>query len=180
MVLTRWCLSFNISQLMHNEDPTIRRFRDIKSWDQDFRKKAWKYYGALLRPDLADDETLETIKKSKGEDIVTTFDMYEDGTPILFNLNKDGKSFTGCQMIPVIKDYITLHYRTFLSTFFSVKITTDKCGFHRLRHRQNDEQTVLAAVHKTVERVLRGQNPARGHSALRPTQDVRQELQPVP
>ncbi|PIL25595.1 hypothetical protein GSI_11343 [Ganoderma sinense ZZ0214-1] len=85
--------SYDTSNLWREDDKTTPLLRNVPGWDQDFRRVAWNFFQATLRPDLAAAETLQVMK----------------ACPILVD-TENGKPIKGRRMQEVFREYMRAHY----------------------------------------------------------------------
>ncbi|KAI1786440.1 hypothetical protein LXA43DRAFT_1065080 [Ganoderma leucocontextum] len=101
---------YDTSNLWRESDKTAPLLRNIPGWDQDFRRVAWNFFQAALRPDLAAPETLQLMKASKRQPPAPVqFALNPDGCPILVN-EENGKGLTNARRQELFREYIKTHY----------------------------------------------------------------------
>ncbi|PIL28432.1 hypothetical protein GSI_08466 [Ganoderma sinense ZZ0214-1] len=101
---------YDTSKLWREDDKTTPLLRNILGWDQDFRRVAWNFFQATLRPDLAAAETLQVMKAAKRLPPATfQFNVYPDKCPILVD-TENGKVIKGSRMQEVFREYMKAHY----------------------------------------------------------------------
>ena len=84
----------------------------MPSWDKDFRRVAWHFFGAALRPDLFTSEILDVVQASRrAPPPPFLFACYEDGCPILVN-KEDGNTLKNPRRRDAMREYMKLHYST--------------------------------------------------------------------
>ena len=102
---------YDTSQMLHESDAKIPLFRSIPGWDKDVRANAFKFFPGILHPEEASAESVEFIQGLQQDARAPTeFARYDDGTPILFHTDKDGRPLTRKAMVNVVRDYFRLHY----------------------------------------------------------------------
>ena len=103
-------------------DKATALFRNLPAWDKDFRRVAWGFFKAALRPDLSSPDTLEVVEASRRQPPPPfQFSLYDDGCPILVN-TEDGETIKNPRRRDAMREYMKLHYST--------------SGFHILRNHR--------------------------------------------
>ena len=106
--------SYDTTELWVDAKPDTPHFRNVKGWDQDFRRKAWTFFQAILDPEQATQETLDFVHATRRQPAVpVTFELHSDGTPILpLEMYKtDGlKPTPTYRRQQILREYLRIHY----------------------------------------------------------------------
>nr|VWP01974.1 3-isopropylmalate dehydrogenase (3-IPM-DH) (IMDH) (EC (Beta-IPM dehydrogenase) [Ganoderma boninense] len=101
---------YDTTELWADADPTTPLFRNVKSWDQDFRRKAWTFFQAILEPEHATQDTLALVQGTRRQAAAPfTFELHSDGTPILTD-KENGKATPTYRRQRILREYLRIHY----------------------------------------------------------------------
>ena len=91
-------------------DKATALFRNVPAWDKDFRRVAWEFFKAALRPNLSSPDTLKVVEASRRQPPPPfQFSLYDDGCPILVN-TEDGETIKNPRRRDAMREYMKLHY----------------------------------------------------------------------
>ncbi|PIL25436.1 hypothetical protein GSI_13326 [Ganoderma sinense ZZ0214-1] len=101
---------YDTTELWADTKPDTPLFRNIKGWDQDFRRKAWTFFQAVLDPEQASAETLTIVNGTRRQTTTCfVFEEYEDGTPILTD-QENGHGTSTLRWQQIFCEYLRIHY----------------------------------------------------------------------
>lgn len=104
---------YDTTELWAYAKPDTPLFRNVKGWDQDFRRKAWLFFQAILAPELATQDTLDVLQATRKHAAAPfVFDLYSDGTPILPDGKDNGKLLPTYRRQHILREYLRIHYGT--------------------------------------------------------------------
>ncbi|KAI0701579.1 hypothetical protein C8Q76DRAFT_802566 [Earliella scabrosa] len=104
---------YDVSQMLHKQNPEVPLFRDMKSWDAEFRENFWAFFPGIINPAKSTEKTTElheTLKKKSSKPNIV-FERYDDGTPILFNRDAQGNSLSTKTCKAIIREYMSIHHQ---------------------------------------------------------------------
>nr|VWP02017.1 Aspartic proteinase [Ganoderma boninense] len=101
---------YDTSNLWKEKDKGTPLLRNVPGWDKDFRRVAWNFFQAALRPDITSPDTLEVVQASRRQPPPPfQFDVYEDCCPILVK-EEDGITLKGPRRQDALREYMKIHY----------------------------------------------------------------------
>ncbi|KAI1796327.1 hypothetical protein LXA43DRAFT_1057650 [Ganoderma leucocontextum] len=101
---------YDTTEFWADSEPATPQFRNVKGWDQDFRRKAWSFFQAVLEPEQASQETIDLVHAARRQPAApVVFNCYADSTPILTD-QENGKTAPTYRRQHIVREYLRLHY----------------------------------------------------------------------
>ncbi|KAI1790342.1 hypothetical protein LXA43DRAFT_1062149 [Ganoderma leucocontextum] len=101
---------YDTSNLWRESDKNTALFRNVPGWDKDFRRVAWNFFQAALRPDLSTPDTLDAVQASRRQPPPPfQFALHDDGCPVLVD-EEYGKPLKNPRRQDAMREYVKRHY----------------------------------------------------------------------
>ncbi|KAI1784146.1 hypothetical protein LXA43DRAFT_1067020 [Ganoderma leucocontextum] len=112
---------YDTTEFWADTEPATPQFRNVKGWDQDFRRKAWSFFQAVLDPEQASQETIDLVHAARRQPAApVVFNCYPDGTPIPTD-KENGKTAPTYRRQHIVREYLRLHYEAWSVPWQSIR-----------------------------------------------------------